>query len=107
MTQVGISSQLLVEILNSDQLLLSVAGLEEITTRVMAATVVLVVAVHIRVALLEVALRVKETQAVTQRVVEAVPPAAVVVAPEAWVLQETLLKDKVDQEPQLQSPDLP
>ena len=73
----------------------------------MAATVVQVAAVHITMALLEVALRVKETQAVTQRVVEAVPPAAVVVAPEAWVLQETLLKDKVDQEPQLQSPDLP
>jgi hypothetical protein len=53
MIRVGTSSQLLVEILNSDQLLLLVAGLEEITTRAMAATEVLVAAVHIRMALQE------------------------------------------------------
>ena len=72
MIPVGTSSQLQVEILNSDQLLLSAAGSEEITTRVMAATVVRVAAVHFRVALQDQELWVKETQAVTPMVAEVV-----------------------------------
>jgi hypothetical protein len=57
--------------------------------------------VHIRVALPERVLQVKETQAVTPLVVEAVQQVAAVAAPEAWVLQEILPKDKVDQVLQL------
>jgi hypothetical protein len=106
MIPVGTSSQLQVEIRNSDQLLLLVAGLEEITTRAMAATVVLVEAVHFRMALQDQELSVKETQAVTPLVAEAAQQVAAVVAPEAWVLQEIRPKDKVDQALQLLSLDL-
>jgi hypothetical protein len=103
---VGTSSQLLVEILNLDQLLLLVAGSEEITTRVVAATVVQAAVVHSRMALLEQELSVKETQAVTPLVAEAAQQVAAVAAPEAWVLQEIRPKDKVDQALQLLSLDL-
>jgi hypothetical protein len=101
MIRVGTSSQLVVEILNSDQLLLSAAGSEEITTRVMAATVVRVAAAHFRVALLEQELSVKETQAVTPLVAEAAQLAAAVAVLVVWVLQGTLLRDKVAQVLQL------
>jgi hypothetical protein len=77
------SSQQLADIHNSDQLLLSVAGSEEITTRATAASVVLAVAVHFRVALQDQELLVKETQAVTPLVEEAGQPVAVVAALEA------------------------
>ena len=90
----------------SAQLLLSVAGLEEITTRVTVALVVLVVAVHFRMALQDQELWVKETQAETPLVAEVAQLAAAVVAPEAWVLQETRPKGKVEQELQLLSLDL-
>ena len=108
MTQVGISSQLLVEILNSDQLLLSVAGLGVITTRVMAVTVVQAAVAHSTMALPAQVLRVKETQAVILQVqVGEVAQLAVVVAVLAvWALQETQPKGKVDQVLQLQSLEL-
>jgi hypothetical protein len=77
------SSQQLADIHNSDQLLLSVAGSEEITTRATAASVVLAVAVHFRVALQDQELLVKETQAVTPLVEEAGQPVAAVAALEA------------------------
>ena len=102
-----ISNQLLVVTHNSDQSSPSVVVSEETTTRVMAATVVQAAVVRIRVALPEQVLQAKETQAETQLVVEVVPQAAVAVALVVWVLQETLTKDRVVQEPQLQSPDLP
>jgi hypothetical protein len=98
MIPVGTSSQLQVEILNSDQLLLLVAGLEEITTRAMAATVVLVVAVHFRMALQDQELSVKETRAVTPMVAEVVQLAAAEAVLAVWALPETLLKDRVAQE---------
>ena len=107
MIQVGTSSRQLVVTHNLDQSCPSVVVSEETTTRVMAATVVQAAVVRIRVALPEQVLQAKETQAETQLVVEVVQQAAVAVAPVVWVLQETLLKDKVDQESQLQSPDLP
>jgi len=101
MIPVGTSSQLQVEILNSDQLLPSVAGLEEITTRVTVALVVLVVAVHFRMALQDQELWVKETQAVTPMVAEVVLLVVVAAVLVVWVLQGTLLRDKVDQVLQL------
>jgi hypothetical protein len=107
MIQAGTSSQQRADIHNSDQLLPTAAGSAVTTTQVTVASVVLVAVVHIPVALPEQVLQVKETQAVTPLVVEVVPLAAVVAAPEVWVLQETLLKDKVDQELQLQLLDLP
>ena len=106
MIRVGTSSQLLVEIHNSDQLLLTAAGSAVTTTQVTVASVVLVAVVHIRVALPDQELLVKETRAVTPLVVEVVQQAAAVVALEAWVLQEILPKDKVDQVHQLQLLDL-
>jgi len=72
----------------------------------MAATVVLVVAVHFRMALLGRELSVKETRAVTPMVAEVVQLAAVAAVLAVWALQETLLKDKVDQVLQLLSLDL-
>jgi type VI protein secretion system component VasF len=101
MIPVGTSSQLQVEIRNSDQLLLLVAGLEEITTRVTVALVVLVVAVHFRMALQDQELSVKETRAVTPMVAEVVLLAVVAAVLVVWVLQGTLLRDKVDQVLQL------
>jgi len=98
MIPVGTSSQLQVEILNSDQLLPSVAGLEEITTRVTVALVVLVVAVHFRMALQDQELSVKETRAVTPMVAEVVLLVVVAAVLVVWVLQETRPKGKVDQE---------
>jgi hypothetical protein len=65
------------------------------------ALVVLVVAVHFRMALQDQELWAKETQVVTpvvEEVAQLVAAAAVLVV---WVLQETLLKDKVDQVLQL------
>jgi len=53
MIRVGTSSRQLADIHNSDQLLHSVAASEEITTQAAVALVVLVVAVHIRMALQE------------------------------------------------------
>ena len=101
MIRVGTSSQQLVDIHNSDQLLLTVAGSAETTTRATGASVVLAAAAHFRVALQDQELWVKETQAVTPLVEEAGQQVAAEAAPEAWVLQETLLKDKVDQDLQL------
>ena len=95
------SSQQLVDIHNSDQLLLTAADSVVTTTRVTVASVVLVVAGHFPVALPEQARRVKETLAVTPLVVEAAQLVEVAVAPEVWVLLETLHKDKVVQEFQL------
>jgi len=101
MIPVGTSSQLQVEILNSDHLLLLVAGLEEITTRVTVVLVVLVVAVHFRMALQDQELSVKETRAVTPMVAEVVLLVVVAAVLVVWVLQGTLLRDKVDQVLQL------
>ena len=95
------SSQQQVDIHNSDQLLLTAAGSAVTTTQVTVASVVLVAVVHIRVALPERVLRVKETLAVTPLVVEAAQLEVAVAAPEVWGLQETLLKDKVAQDYQL------
>ena len=95
------SSQQLVDIHNSDQLLLTAAGSAVTTTQVTVASVVLVAVVHIRVALPERVLQVKETQAVTPLVVEVVQQVAAAAAPEVLVLQETLHKVKVAQEYQL------
>ena len=95
------SSQQLVDIHNSDQLLLTAAGSAVTTTQVTVASVVLVAVVHIPVALPEQARRVKETLAVTQLVAEAVQQVAAAAAPEVLVLQETLHKVKVAQEYQL------
>jgi hypothetical protein len=106
MIRVGTSSQQLVDIHNSDQLLLLVAGSAETTTRATAASVVLAAAAHFRVALQDQELWVKETQAVTPLVAEVAQLAAAVAAPEAWVLQETRPKGKVEQELQLLSLDL-
>ena len=106
MIRVGTSSRQLVDIHNSDQSCPSVAVSEETTTQVMAATVDLAVVAHIRVALQDQERSVKETQAVTQLAEEAVQQVAAVAAPEAWVLQEILPKDKVDQELLLRLPDL-
>jgi hypothetical protein len=101
MIQAGMSSQQRADIHNSDQLLLTAAGSAVTTTQVTVASVVLVAVVHIPVALPEQARRVKETLAVTQLVVEVVQQVVVAAAPEVWVLQETLHKDKVVQEFQL------
>jgi hypothetical protein len=106
MIQAGTSSQQRADIHNSDQLLPTAAGSAVTTTQVTVASVVLVAVVHIPVALPEQVLQVKETQAVTLLVVEVVPLAAVVAAPEVWVLQETLLKDRVVQERQLLLPEV-
>ena len=95
------SSRQLAGIHNSDQLLLTVVDSVVTTTRVTAASVVLVVAAHIPVALPELARRVKETLAVTPLVVEAAQLVVVAAAPEVWVLQETLHKVKVVQDDQL------
>ena len=95
------SSRQLAGIHNSDQLLLTAADLVVTTTRVTVASVVLVVAAHFPVALPEQVRRVKETPAVTPLVVEAAQLVEVAVAPEVWVLLETLHKDKVVQEFQL------
>ena len=100
------SSQQLVDIHNSDQLLLTAAGSAVTTTQVTVASVVLVAVVHIPAALPEQVLLVKETQAVTPLVVEVVLQVVAVAAPEVWGLQETLLKDKVDQEYQLVLPEV-
>ena len=100
------SSQQLVDIHNSDQLLLTVVGSVVTTTRVTVASVVLVVAAHIPVALPEQARRAKETQAVTLLVAEAVQLVEVAAALEVWVLLETLNKDKVAQGYQLVSPEV-
>ena len=100
------SSQQLVDIHNSDQLLLTAADSVVTTTRVTVASVVLVVAGHFPVALPEQARRVKEMLAVTPLVVEAVQPVEVAAVPEVWVLQETLHKDKVAQGYQLVSPEV-
>ena len=101
MIQVGTSSQQRADIHNSDQLLLTAAGSAVTTTQVTVASVVLVAVVHIRVALPERVLQVKETQAVTPLVVEVVQQVAAAAAPEVLVLQETLHKVKVAQEYQL------
>jgi hypothetical protein len=101
MIQVGTSSQQRVDIHNSDQLLLTAAGSAVTTTRATVASVVLVAVVHIRVALPERVLQVKETQAVTPLVVEVDQQVVAAAAPEEWALQETLLKDRVVQERQL------
>jgi hypothetical protein len=106
MIQVGTSSQQRVDIHNSDQLLLTAAGSAVTTTQVTVASVVLVAVVHIRVALPEQVLQVKETQAVTPLVVEVVQQAVAAAAPEVLVLQETLLKDRVVQERQLLLPEV-
>ena len=100
------SSQQLVDIHNSDQLLLTAADLVVTTTRVTVASVVLVVAVHFPAALPEQARRAKETLAVTQLVVEAAQLVVAAAAPEVWVLLETLHKDKVVQEYQLELPEV-
>ena len=100
------SSRQLAGIHNSDQLLLTVVDSVVTTTRVTAASVVLVVAAHIPVALPEQARRVKETLAVTPLVVEAAQLVVVAAAPEVWVLQETLHKVKVVQEYQLELPEV-
>ena len=107
MIRVDMSSQQLVDIHNSDQLLLTVAGSAETTTLATVASVVLVAVVHIRVALPERVLQVKETQAVTPLVVEVVQQVVAAAALEAWVLREILPKDKVDQERQLLLPEVP
>ena len=106
MIQVGTSSRQRVDIHNSDQLLLTAAGSAVTTTQVTVASVVLVAVVHIRVALPERVLLVKETQAVTPLVVEVVQQVVAAAAPEVWGLQETLLKDKVVQEYQLVLPEV-
>ena len=76
MIRVGTSSQQLVDIHNSDQLLLLVAGSAETTTRATGASVVLAAAAHFRVALQDQELWVKETQAVTPLVAEVAQLAA-------------------------------
>jgi len=106
MIQTATSSQQRADIHNSDQLLLTAAGSAETTTQVTVASVVLVAVVHIRVALPERVLQVKETQAVTPLVVEVVQQVVAAAAPEVWGLQETLLKDRVDQERQLLLPEV-
>ena len=106
MIQVGTSSRQLVVTHNLDQSCPSVVVSEETTTRVMAATVVQAAVVRIRVALLEAALQVKETQAVTPLVVEVVQQVVAAAAPAVWGLQETLLKDRVVQERQLLLPEV-
>ena len=105
MTRVGISSQLLVEILTLDHLLLSVAGLGVITTRVMAVTVVQAAAVHSRMALLGQGLWAKEILVATP-VVEEVAQLAAAAVLAVWALRETQPKGKVDQVLQLQSLEL-
>jgi hypothetical protein len=106
MIRVGTSSQQLVDIHNSDQLLLTVAGSAETTTRAPGASVVLAAAAHFRVALQDQELWVKETQAVTPLVAEVAQLAAAEAVLAVWALQETLHKDKVDQALQLLSLDL-
>ena len=100
------SSRQLAGIHNSDQLLLTVVDSVVTTTRVTAASVVLVVAAHTPVALPEQARLVKETLAVTPLVVEAAQLVVAAAAPEVSGLQETLLKDKVVQEYQLELPEV-
>ena len=100
------SSQQLVDIHNSDQLLLTAADSVVTTTRVTVASVVLVVAGLFPVALPEQVRRVKETLAVTPLVVEAAQLVVVAAAQEVWVLQETLHKDKVAQDYQLELPEV-
>ena len=106
MTRVGISSQLLVEILNLDHLLLSVAGLGVITTRVMAVTVVQAAAVHSRMALLGQGLWAKEILVATPVVEEVAQLAAAAAVLAVWALRETQPKGKVVQVLQLQSLEL-
>ena len=106
MIQVDTSSQQLVDIHNSDPLLLTAADSVVTTTRVTVASVVLVVAAHIPGALPEQARLAKETLAVTPLVVEVVQQVVAAAAPEEWALQETLLKDRVVQEFQLVSPEV-
>ena len=98
MIRVGTSSQQLVDIHNSDQLLLTVVGSAETTTRATVASVVLAAAVHFRVGLQDQELSVKETRAVTPMVAEVVLLVVVAAVLVVWVLQGTLLRDKVDQE---------
>ena len=107
MIRVDMSSQQLVDIHNSDQLLLTVAGSAETTTRATVASVVLAEAEHFRAALQDQELLVKETQVVTPLVEEAAQQVAVAAVLAVWVLRETLNRDKADQELQLQLLDLP
>jgi hypothetical protein len=72
----------------------------------MAATVVLVEAVHFRMALQDQELSAKETRAVMPMVAEVVLLVVAAAVLVVWVLQETLLRDKVDQALQLLSLDL-
>ena len=101
MIRVGTSSQQLVDIHNSGQLLLTVAGSAETTTRATVASVVLAEAARITMALLDQELLVKETQVVTPLVEEAAQQVAVAAVLAVWVLRETLLRVKVDQVLQL------
>jgi hypothetical protein len=106
MIQADTSSQQLVDIHNSDPLLLTAADSVVTTTRVTVASVVLVVAAHIPGALPEQARLAKETLAVTPLVVEVDQQVVAAAAPEVLVLQETLHKVKVDQEYQLVLPEV-